>query len=337
MNLTRSSTGTRDELDAGAARHQRVFVTGGSGYIGNAFIRGAVSDGASVHALARSRGTVARLQELGAAPVAGDLRDPTGEWTSIARQADVVVHLAQPQTFGGRVTLVRARRYRDQRLAMDRALFRALDPARVQRIVYVAGTSYYGDIGGVLCNEDVTPNPRGWGPYMAPAIEALDDQIARGLPIVSAFPGWVYGPASWFAQYVLEPLHAGRPVTGLSGPSRHTSPIHLDDCARALIHLMRAGEVGKRYFVVDDNPIPSERLAEFAAKALNVTPRVRKLPKLLFRVVAGQVIADSLSYDSRLSNARLRATGFEPNFPSSTEGVPHVVAAWRRDLASASN
>ena len=46
----------------------------------------------------------------------------------------------------------------------------------------------------------------GWGPYLGPAIDSLPGYVARGLPIVAAFPGWVYGPGSWFAQYVLEPL-----------------------------------------------------------------------------------------------------------------------------------
>ena len=61
------------------------------------------------------------------------------------------------------------------------------------------------------------PHPMGWGPYLAPAIESLPGYVARGLPIVAAFPGWVYGPGSWFAQYVLEPLRAGKPVYGLRG------------------------------------------------------------------------------------------------------------------------
>lgn len=38
-------------------------------------------------------------------------------------------------------------------------------------------------------------------------------------------------------------------------------PIHVQDCARALIHLAERGEVGGRYFLVNDDPV---RLSDFA-------------------------------------------------------------------------
>ena len=88
-------------------------------------------------------------------------------------RADAIVHLAQPQTFDGRVTTARAKRYGNDRLAMDRTLFKAVDPTKTRRIIYVAGTSYYGECGHTLCDEDAVPHPRGFGPYLAPAIEAL--------------------------------------------------------------------------------------------------------------------------------------------------------------------
>ena len=310
-----------------------LFVTGATGYIGSAFLRLAVAQDLNVKALARSETSAARIHSAGATPVMGELCDGAADWTTKARLADAVVHLAQPQTFGGRVTNRRARRYREKRLAMDRELWAALDPKRVRRIVYVAGTSYYGECGGQLHNEEATPRPRGWGPYMSPAIEALDGYVARGLPIVSAFPGWVYGPGSWFAEYVLEPLAMGNPVTGLRGHSRLVSPVHVDDCARALLHLLMVGEIGRRYFVVDNEPTTSERIARLAAHSLGVPPRGRRVPEFVLRLLAGRVIAESLATEACLSNARLRATGFRLSFPTCEQGVPDVVETWSTNVA----
>ena len=103
-------------------------------------------------------------------PVEGDVADADGAWRAVAADADAVAHLAQPRTCGGRITDVRARRWREERLQMDRALLGALHPGRVRRIIYVAGTSYYGDCGpDVPHDEDVEPRPRGWGPYVKTA------------------------------------------------------------------------------------------------------------------------------------------------------------------------
>ncbi len=309
---------------------ESVFVTGGSGFIGRSFVRAAVDAGYRVSALARSERSAERLRTLGAEGVIGDACDERGTWRSAAANADTVVHLAQPQTFGGRVTDARARRYRDERLAMDAALLDALDPALVRRIVYVAGTSYYGDLARErLHDERAVPHPRGWGPYLAPAIEALREQRRRGLPIVEAFPGWVYGPGSWFAEYVLAPLHARKAIVGLSGRPRIASLVHVDDCARALLHLLDAGENGERYFVVDNAPVEIERLGRLAARVMGVPYRTRALPRIACRVLLGRVITESLTYENRLSNARLRATGFVPRFPSYESGVPDAVLRWR--------
>lgn len=307
---------------------QRIFVTGATGFIGAYFLRAATAAGHEVDALTRSKSYAAALSAQGVTAIVGDLSDAEGAWREAVRKADAVVHLAQPQTFGGRLTKARAMQYSVLRLDMDRALFEAINLARTRRIIYVAGTSYYGESGSETRDENAVPHPRGWGPYLAPAIEALPSYVARGLPIVAAFPGWVYGPGSWFVQYVLEPLRDGKPVYGLRGRARYTSPVHVEDCGRAILHLTGNGEIGSRYFIVDDTPVPGERLAEIAANALSVTGHGRKLPFIVLKLLVGQVIAESLAYENRLSNKRLKSTGFSFDFPSCEQGIPNTVKTW---------
>lgn len=300
-----------------------AFVCGGTGFIGRGVVRELVSAGHRVRVPARRESSAVRARAAGAEPVEGDML-VAGAWQDAARDADWVVHLAQPRTFGGRVTAARARRYRDERIAMDRLLLDSLRPGRTRRVVYVAGTSYYGDLGTEPRDERATPNPRGWGPYVAPAVEALGRDLARGLPIVTAFPGYVYGDGSWFREYVLTPLRRGERIHTVAGRSHLASPVHVDDCARALVHLLSHGEVGARYFVVDDRPVPWSVFYETAARAVGREMRVRKVPVPLFRLFAGSVVADTLLGDAALSNARLRATGFDLRFPTIDEGLPDV-------------
>jgi hypothetical protein len=257
----------------------------------------------------------------------GSLLEP-GPWQEEAARSEYVLHLAQPKAFGGRVTRQRSLAYREHRLRMDTLLLGTLRPEQVRRVLYVGGTSYIGDQGPGLKSEDTAPNPKGWGPFVAPAIEAVKGYVARGLPLLEVFPGPVYGPGSWFAQYALAPLRAGRRLIGPTGPSRHTSPIHVEDCARALLHLLEHGEPGLRYFAVDDRPATFEQLAGCAARALGVPVRSLRLPPWLLRLALGPVRADSLASEYRLSNARLKSTGFTFEFPTFEEGVPQVVARW---------
>jgi nucleoside-diphosphate-sugar epimerase len=74
-----------------------VFLTGGSGYLGTVLVEHLVGSGHTVHALARSDRSAARLTALGATPVPGDL-NATGVLTDAAARADAVVHAAIDDT-----------------------------------------------------------------------------------------------------------------------------------------------------------------------------------------------------------------------------------------------
>ena len=304
-----------------------IFVTGGSGFIGSVFVRHAAAKGHRVRVLSRSEKSGERVRALGGEPVTGDLLQ-AGSWQDAAASAEAIVHLAQPETYGARVSKSRAESYREQRLRMDTLLLDALRPETAGRVLYIAGTSYYGDQGVDLRDEDTTPNPKGWGPYIAPAIAELPRYVERGLPLVEVFPGWVYGPGSWFAEYTLEPLRTGKSLTALGGRSRLVSPVHVADLARALLHLLRVGVIGNRYFVVDDRPVPSSELNRIAGEALGAKVRVRHVPVWLSSLLLGPIVTESLTCDACLSNARLRATGFELDFPNVEVGIPDVVTSW---------
>ena len=222
---------------------ERVFVTGATGFIGASLLRAATAAGYGVDALTRSEASAAALRAQGVNAVIGDLADPRRCLASCRssrrrhRPSRPTADIWRPrhQCAGEAST-------RTTVLPWTERCLRPWIRAKTQRIIYVAGTSYYGECGPTLCDEDAVPHPKGLGPYLAPAIEALPGYVARGLPIVAALPGWVYGPGSWFAQYILEPLKAGKPVYGLRGRSRFTSPVHVDDCARALVHLIKKGD-----------------------------------------------------------------------------------------------
>jgi len=77
--------------------------------------------------------------------------------------------------------------------------------------------------------------------------------------------------------------------------------------------------------------VTGERLVELAAAALGVTPRARRLPYALLRLILGQVVTESMAYENRLSNNRLRSTGFLFTFPTCELGIPHVVQMWLKE------
>ena len=210
---------------------------------------------------------------------------------------------------------------------MDRNLLDAAASGATRRVVYVADASCYGATGPRPITEDEPLRPSAWGRCFAPALDRLDGYIAAGLPVITAFPGWVYGNAGWFRQRVIEPVMAGRRVLQFGKASPWVSPIHVDDCARALVHLAEHGHAGGRYFLVNSLPI---RMHEFAVTFARLAKRplgVCRVPAAAIRLVTGPVLADHVRADAVFSNIRLRGIGFRHRYPTIEQGLQQVLEA----------
>src|SRR5450830_715658 len=71
----------------------RVFLTGGTGYVGSAVLEALVRGGHQVEALVRNSEGAAKVQARGATPVLGDVLQ-TASWRDAATAADGSIHAA---------------------------------------------------------------------------------------------------------------------------------------------------------------------------------------------------------------------------------------------------
>ena len=105
------------------------------------------------------------------------------------------------------------------------------------------------------------------------------------------------------------------------------SPIHVHDCARALVHLAEHGEAGGRYFLVNSDPIRMHEFAGTFARLANRPLRVWRVPAAATRLVVGRVLADDLLADAVFSNIRLRGIGFRFEYPTLEQGLQQILGA----------
>ena len=308
------------------ATHSRetTFVTGAAGFIGAHLVKLLVARRHRVFGLTESAEAAARLRRVGGVPVMGNLREP-GPWQDEVG-AEWVFHLPPQAIPGLHVTRRAAANVTQTRVSMDAHLLDAVASGPTRRVVYVADTSCYGATEGQrAATEDAPPHPSAWGHCLSPALDRIDGYVVAGEPIVAAFPGWVYGNGGWFREYVIKPVMAGRRVLlfGHTGP--WVSPIHVEDCARALVHLAGQGEVGGRYFLVNRDAIRLHAFVEGFARHAGRPLRVFRMPAAAARYMVGPLLADYLQSDAVFSNIRLRATGFRFRYPTIDEGLEQVV------------
>ncbi|HLU02595.1 MAG TPA: hypothetical protein VKZ94_07520, partial [Advenella sp.] len=94
-------------------------------------------------------------------------------------------------------------------------------------------------------------------------------------------------------------------ITAPDGPGHWANRIHIDDAARACAHLLTLSNPQPLYIGTDDNPMPTAQLYDALAQMLDAPSPARQL-----RAPDGK----------RLSNARLRASGWIPAWPNALEG-----------------
>lgn len=307
-----------------------IFVTGATGFIGSATVKAlqARYPEARLLCLARSERSEQRVRELGGEPVSGDLSVP-GPWQHILSTSNLVVHMAQPQAWGSRATSSFGRRYEQDRLRQDRHLLESIGEG--QRVIYVSGSSYFGQtpLGG-LGDETMEPQSCGFGVYLHGTIEQVRQKMNAGADIVIAYPSGVYGNGSWFEQFVRKPMEMGSPLITPFGIEQWFSPIHVDDCARAITHLTDVSvelleEHGREVLLNDDEPTTMINFRRHFSELNGRRMRILPFPKWLLGLLVGSITADYMASRSCFSNARLKALGFELNYPTYREGLETLV------------
>jgi nucleoside-diphosphate-sugar epimerase len=301
-----------------------VFVTGAAGFIGAELIRVLVARGYQVFGLARSVESTRHLQRAGATAIRGDLLVP-GQWQDEAA-TDWVFHIPPCAPARAR-SWRRAKRIAQTRAVMDANLLDAVASGATRRIVYVADWRCYGSTGSRPQTEDEVSVSPDRGRCLMPALDRLDGYSIAGLPIVTAVPGCVYGNGSWFRQHFIDPVLAGRRVLQFGKTGPWVSPIHVHDCARALVHLAERGDVGSRYFLADNEPIRMREFAEACARLVNRPLRVRRVPAAVAGLLVGRPLADYVQGNLALANIRLRGIGFRFRYPTLEQGIEQVLGA----------
>lgn len=302
-----------------------AFVTGADEFLGTELLKVLVRRGHEVSGLARSSEAAEQVRRAGATAIVGDLTTP-GLWQDEA-SADWVFHVLPHPFDGVSASWSRGACLTHSRVRMDGHLLDAVAAGTTRRIVYVADAHCYGATGPRPITEDAPQRPSTWGRCLTPALDRVEGYALAGLPIITALPGWIYGNASWFRTRVIRPVMAGRRVLqfGTTGP--WVSPIHVEDCARALVLLAERGVVGGRYFVVNNDPVRLHEFAALFARLAQRTLHAWRFPSATARLLAGPVVADHLLTDAVFSNIRLRALGFRFNYPTLERGLQQVIGA----------
>jgi dihydroflavonol-4-reductase len=232
------------------AHHQRVLLTGATGFIGQRVAATLLTQGLQVTALVRQPQAPAaqRLAAAGVRLVVGDLTDRESLRVPLQR-ADLLLHAAGMYELG--VDGVdRARMAAVNVGGTDGLLGLALE-LNCPRVLVVSSCAVYGDTGSPARDESFqrhTPPASHYDATMSQAHQRALQWAARGLPLVLACPNAVVGPNDHSALGYLLRLHVNHLMPPVAAcPDTLLCPVHVDDLAQGLVAAALHGRVGETY------------------------------------------------------------------------------------------
>jgi nucleoside-diphosphate-sugar epimerase len=264
----------------------RVFVTGGTGFIGGEIVRQLRDRGDEVVCLVRTPAKATKLRELGCELVSGDLSAETTIRQGMDR-CDAVIHAAAMYEVG-----IPAK----QRPAMweanvtgtERVMEAALEE-KVPRIVYVSTVGIFGNTHKQVVDESYrNPETDFTSYYEETKLEAhklvqrMIDQ--QELPAIIVQPGGVYGPGdtSQVAD-LLEQFFAGK-LPLLPFPELGICMTHVEDIAYGVLLALHRGGLGETYVISGPATTMREAIETVARVSGRKAPK-RALPTVLMKAM----------------------------------------------------
>jgi nucleoside-diphosphate-sugar epimerase len=246
----------------------KIFVTGGSGYIGGAVTRALKAAQHEVIALTRSDSAATELAKEGTTVQRGDCFDP-GSYASALRDVDGIVHVAVGMSGG----------VGDRDFAAFDAMADALAGTNKPLILTSGLGVYFGNRAPVVDEQtpldDVIPPQVARVKLENHAVRAAE----RDVRVVVLRPAHAYGQgrAGIFTRIQLE--HAKR--TGVApyigDGANLMSFVHIDDLAAAYLAALVKGRAGARYNVLAST-LTTREVAAAVSFAVGAEGRTRSIP-----------------------------------------------------------
>jgi dihydroflavonol-4-reductase len=230
----------------------RIFLTGGTGYIGRVLARRLVESGHEVRALVRATSKAEPLRELGIATFVGDLGDRVSMREGMSG-ADWVIHAAADLDPGAPPERMRGANVQGSENVASLAY-----KLGVGRFLSISSIAYFGGspADGSRATEEMPPLqpfPSLYSATKHSGERAIQEWGKRGLKVNTVYPSLVYGPpgkkegSNFFLRQILK----GR-IPAVVGADRKASWVYLEDLVEGILKVMAKAPPGRGYLMTGD-------------------------------------------------------------------------------------
>ncbi len=290
----------------------KVFITGGTGFVGSYLLGRLIQEGHEVSVLSRTPREPSRERER-VRYVLGDSTEP-GDWQGSVPTHDLLINLAGASIFTYWSEKAK-RAILESRVLTTRNLVEAMSRSqREQVLLSGSAVGYYGSsLADTLLDESA---PRGED-FLARVAGVWEDEAGKaesyGARVVLCRFGIVMGKGGG-ALKPMVPIFRGCMGTRLGSGKQWFPWIHIEDLFRAMMFAARKPDISGPVNCAAPNPVRNADLTRTLAKVLGKPVVLPPVPAFLLRLILGEFGAVLLK-GQRAYPRKLLEEGFAFEFP----------------------
>ena len=297
----------------------KVFITGGSGFVGMHLSRYFLEKGYQVSATGTSSShPLSGRENFNYIPA-----DTTqkGEWQDALQEVDIVINLAGRNIFK-RWTRSYKNQIYDSRILTTQNLVSAL-PGHKKIVFFSASAAgYYGNRADEILTED-TESGKG---FLAAVCFDWEKEAfkakEKGIRVIAMRLGVVLGKDGGALEKMMPAFRFF--VGGPLGDGKHWFPwIHIEDLASAILFLFEKPDIDGPVNFCSPGPVRYAEFAEALGNALK-RPSFFKTPAFIIKMIMGE-LGEVLLDSQRSVPEKLSASGFRFQFPDIESALSSIV------------
>jgi nucleoside-diphosphate-sugar epimerase len=303
---------------------KRVFITGGSGFVGRNLILHFAGKGAEVVALVRSEKAAELVTRLGATAYRGDLLNSA--MVDGMKGCDLLIHAAADTSHGTASPEQMRVNEEGTRLVLQSA-----QTAGIRKVVHLSTESVLATGNPLINVDETTPVPRSAvGEYSRSkaAAEAIAlAHNAKDFQVVVLRPRFVWGRDDTTAlPALIEAAKSGK-FAWIGGGNYLTSTTHIANLCFAVECALENGRGGEVYLISDGEPVEFRAFVTALLETQNITAPEKTVPRAVVRAIA--MVGDFLA---KLSGGRIVPPLTMQAFATSAVEVSLNIGKARREL-----
>jgi nucleoside-diphosphate-sugar epimerase len=260
----------------------RVFVTGGSGFVGKRLVARLVQEGHSVLALSRSISTDSMLEEFGCTPVRGDLSD-ISQWEMALLHVDAVIHCAAPVEFWGAWS-----KFSSGIVDATKTLVAAAAKRGVKRFIHLSSESVLQASQSLVDIDESFAYPQVTSSFYGEAKKQAEEFLLNctlPLEIIVLRPPFIWGSSCPSLELISQQVKA-RQFIWIDKGTHPFEAVHVDNLVEAIQCSLSRGKDRNVYFITDQEQTTVRGFFEPLFAHLNLPKIKHSLPSIILRPVA---------------------------------------------------